>query len=601
VLAPLRLTVEEQLARILASEVFSRSERMSRFLRYVVRQALEDSPQSLKEFTIGCEVFDRNGDYDPRYDPVVRVEARRLRAKLAEYYETAGRDDPIVIEIPKGGYAVHLHERAQKPSATVTPRRRWRIAMPRFTLILIGTLAVAAAATVVSKKIGLRNTPINSIAVLPFVDMSPARNQEHFCEGIAEELMRTLPRLPGVRLASRAAAFQFKGKNVDTWEVGRKLNVSAVVEGTVRTEGERMRISVELVRVADNTQLWSKIYERPQEDTLSLQHEIARAVTNSIAASLGPEMRRAVTKTQSESMEARDLYWRGRQHHWAWDNMKAIEMFRQALAHDPGYALAHTGLADASSAMQMDERLPGTPDFTVAIAAANRALEIDPLLVEAHLSLAVIRAWQFDWSGTEAEFQEALRIDPNHSEAHGEYALNDLVPMRRLDDAIRESERCVELAPKSTFGRQRHGRILLYARKYDRAIAESQRALDIDPKARWPRREMAKAYIATGRFQDAVEIVRGEPILTTIAYGCSGQKALAAQWHRRALATSPGPVNRALMLAALGHREEALKLLERDSTRRSAMFITLAADPQADVLRTDPRFQIVMKIAGMAK
>jgi serine/threonine-protein kinase len=601
VLAPFRLAVEEELARILASEVFSRSERMSRFLRYVVGQALEDTPQSLKEFTIGCEVFDRDGDYDPRYDPVVRVEARRLRAKLAEYYDTVGRDDPILIEIPKGGYAVHLHERAQKPAATMPQRRRWSIGMPRLTLMLIGALAVAAAATVVSKKIGLRNTSIDSIAVLPFVDMSPARDQDLFCQGIAEELMRTLPRLPGVRLASRAAAFQFKGKNVDTREVGRMLNVSAVVEGSVRTEGERMRISVEFVRVADNTQLWSKIYERPQQDTLSLQHEIARAVTNSIAASLGPEMRRAVTKTQSESMEARDLYWGGRQHHWHWDNMKAIEMFRQALAHDPGYALAHTGLADAYSALQMDERLPGKPDFTDAIAEANRALEIDPQLVEAHLSLAIIRMRQFDWTGTQAEFQEALRIDPNHAEAHGEYALNYLVPMRRLDEAVRESERCVELAPKSTFGRQRHGRIFLYARKYDRAIAESQIALEIDPKAPWPRREMAKAYIATGRFQDAVEVVRGEPILTTIAYGYSDQKELAAQWHRRALATSPGPVNRVLMLAALGYRDEALELLERESTKRSANFSTLAVDPQADVLRPDPRFQIVMKIAGMAK
>jgi TolB-like protein/Tfp pilus assembly protein PilF len=599
VLAPFRLAVEEELARILASEVFVRSERMSRFLRYVVGQALEDTPQSLKEFTIGCEVFDRDGDYDPRYDPVVRVEARRLRAKLAEYYDTVGRDDPILIEIPKGGYAVHVHERAQKPAATMPQRSRWSIAMPRLTLILIGALAVAAATTIVSKR--FRGITIDSIAVLPFVDMSAERDQEQFCDGVAEELMRTLPRLPGVRLASRAAAFQFKGKSVDTREVGRMLNVSAVVEGTVRTERDRMRISVEFVRVADNTQLWGKIYERPQQDTLSLQHEIARAVTNSIAASLGPEMRRAVTQTQSESMEARDLYWSARQHHWRWDNMKAIEMFRQALAHDPGYALAHTGLADAYSALQMDERLPVKPDFTDAIAEANRALEIDPQLVEAHLSLAIIRMRQFDWSGTQAEFQEALRIDPNHAEAHGEYALNYLVPMRRLDEAVRESERCVELAPESTFGRQRHGRILLYSRKYDRAIAESQIALDIDPKAPWPRREMAKAYIATGRFQDAVEVVRGEPILTTIAYGYSGHKALAAQWHRRALATSPGPVNRVLMLAALGHRDEALELLERESTKRSAIFSTLAADPQADILRTDPRFQILMKTAGMAK
>ena len=238
-----------ELQKILGSSVFTRARRLREFLAYIVRETSEGRAGQLKEYALGVSVFGRLQSFDPRIDPIVRVDAGRLRARLKEYYRQEGRHDPLYIECVKGSYVPVFRRRDRSPvvSERNGPQRREHRTGP-------------------------------AIAVLPFRDFSPGQDQEYFCEGIAEELICALSRLDGLLVASRTSSFAFKGRNGDIRQIGKKLNVTAVLEGSVRKEGLRVRIAVQLIDVADGFKVWSEIYERNGSDVLSIQQEISNSI-----------------------------------------------------------------------------------------------------------------------------------------------------------------------------------------------------------------------------------------------------------------------------------------------------------------------------------
>jgi Predicted integral membrane protein len=252
--------VRAQCEKMLASDLFSRSERMSRFLRFTVEQSLAGNAANLKEYLIGVEVFDKPETLDPRLDPIVRVEAGRLRAKLREYYDTEGREDPILIHFPPRSY-VPSFERRNIPALEPLPRVNVR-------------------------KASDPGSP-PAIAVLPFTDMSRSRDQEYFCDGLTEEIICTLSKLNPLRVVSRTSSFQFKGKADDIRHIGEQLNVNTVLEGSVRRDEKKVRITVQLVDTSDGYHVWSETFDRViEDDILGLQHEISLAVAARLKESL---------------------------------------------------------------------------------------------------------------------------------------------------------------------------------------------------------------------------------------------------------------------------------------------------------------------------
>jgi adenylate cyclase len=250
-------SVRSQLHKILESETFARSERLRRFLRLTVSEVLEGRGRQLKEYFIGLEVFDRQKDYDPRIDPIVRVEAHRLRARLDDYYRTEGLEDPIVINLPKGSYAPVFRERE----------------------------AEASTAEGTSPQISYPED-WGSIAVLPFANLSRWKNLEFLCCGIADELIRALAKVEGLRVVSRTSATQSRGTGYDFREIGRQLNVAMVLDGSVQRAGKRLRVMVQLTNAADGRHLWSERYDGEMQDVFAIQDQISQAIANNLLVNL---------------------------------------------------------------------------------------------------------------------------------------------------------------------------------------------------------------------------------------------------------------------------------------------------------------------------
>jgi serine/threonine-protein kinase len=278
--------IRAELARVVGSPGFVSAGRLAPFLTFVVERALAGEPA--KESVVGVEVFGRPADYDPRLDPIVRVEARRLRSRLAEYYAGPGAGDPLVIELPKGAYTPTFKTRTEvAPAETAVPlpgaavgwARRWPWAL---------AAAVALGLVILGAVWATRRTPLSppSVAVLPFVNLSHEASNDYFSEGLTEEIIDRLARVRGLRVVARSSSFRFKGSAQDLREVGRALDATAVVEGSVRRAGDRLRVTAQLVNAADGFHLWSQSYARKASDVFAIQDEVARAIANALRVEL---------------------------------------------------------------------------------------------------------------------------------------------------------------------------------------------------------------------------------------------------------------------------------------------------------------------------
>src|SRR6266853_3730169 len=437
-------SIRAALDKILASPGFANADRLSRFIRYVVQETLDGQTDKLKESLLGIDVFGRKPTYDPRVDAVVRTEAVKLRARLRDYYESEGREDEVVIDLPKGGYipAFRIREKLPEPVATPAEEVVEKPAPPDWRPVLAGALIVAVLAATIyfamrgrgSSSADSRAVEPSSIAVLPFADLSPEKDQEYFCDGMTEEIIDALSKIGGIRVVARTSTFSFKGKQQDIREIGKKLNVAAVLEGSVRKDGNRLRVTAQLNSVADGYHLWSETYERELKDVFAVQDEISRSIVDTLQVKLARGRTSPLVKPP-EDLAAYDLYLQGRYHWSRWRTEgaeKSTHYFEQAIARDPKYAAAWAGLADSYAWLGFFGALPPSPVMPKAREAAQRALALDDSLAAAHTSLAYVKTlYEFDWAGAEREFRRAIELNPGFAEAHFGYGITWFAPMGR--------------------------------------------------------------------------------------------------------------------------------------------------------------------------
>jgi adenylate cyclase len=333
--------VRGQLEKVLSSPQFARADRSRRFVQYVVEQVLAGNGEQLKETVIGAAVFKRPADYDPRNDSIVRMEAGKLRVRLKEHYLGAGKADPILIDLPKGSYVPALLQVQSNGAVPVVATARSR----RLWLVLAATLASVLLAAILWK---LRPAPISSIAVLPLVNLSPDPDTEYFGDGLSEEIIHLLANTEGLSVISQTSSFALKSKGLNVRQIGAQLKVGAVVEGSVRKEGSRMRITAQLIPASDDRHLWSGEFERDVKDAFTVQTEIADEIVHRLQPRLQARPLHATRRPPDP--EAYQLYLQGRYflNKWSLEGArKSVTYLERAAAKDPNFAPIYASLSHA--------------------------------------------------------------------------------------------------------------------------------------------------------------------------------------------------------------------------------------------------------------
>lgn len=600
------------LERVLSSPGFVEAGRLGPFLRYLVEQTLAGDTSGLKESVLGVEVFQRPADYDPRIDPIVRVEARRLRGRLEEYYKGPGAADPVRIELPKGAY-VPVFVTAEDPSRPPRKPRRYRAGW--FAAALTGAALLAAGGWWYSRSPATHVPSNPSLAVFPFVNLSQDPENEYFSDGLTEELIDAIARVEGFRVAARSLTFQYKGKPVDVREVGRQLNVTNILEGSVRRSGDRLRVTTQLINVADGYQLWSHTYERQEKDVFAVQEEIASAVVNALRLELRGPQKQLFERRYTENLQAYNLYLKARfqiNRFSAEGVRKAAEHLEQALALDAGYAPAHALLAIVHSLEGYYGIGPAAQAWSEAKDHARKAIELDPSLSDAHAALCFALGFHdWNWKECEQEGLRAIELNPASSDAHSLYATACLLPMARLEEANREFRRALDLDPLSVFGNYAYAFSLLADGQPDAAVSQYQKTLELKPENPdvWWDLGMALGYAgrheeADKYFRKSVELrgIPAEDRQGPIEFFLTGRKEEARREARRWLAHPGGwsepKMNIARHFAMAGEKEAALRLLEEAVRAREPQAFWIKVDPRLANLRGDPRYEALVRKAG---
>ena len=612
--------VGKELDKILSSAIFRDAEGLRRFLRYTVEHTLHGEGGQLKEYRLGVEVFDRDSSFDPRLDPVVRMAARRLRSKLNDYYETEGIQDPICIAVPKGGYAAAFSRRTSKelPVAVVELSQRAKYSW----LAGIGlVLLFAAVIGTVTYWIRARqsqtaaSTQHPSLAVLPLLNLTGNPDNEYLCDGVTDELTSALSKLPGVRVVARTSAFKFKNKPEDVRSIGEQLNVASVLEGSLQKSGDRLRITVQLIRAADGSHVWSQTYDRESRDAFAVEDEITQTIAATLRVRLG-QAGQPVEGPRRIDAEARELNLRGR--YWMNrrtppDLWKAVGYFNQALEKDPAYAQAYLGLAEAYSTLGANDQASPREVLPKARAAAQQALRWDESSGESHAVFAWI-TFLDGWNSrlAEQEFRRALQLSPNYSAAHQWYGLT-LMLKQRFDESVREFSLAQNLDPLSLILSADKGVAYYYSGQQDKAINEAHQILAHDADFADAHLLLGMALERQGQFRIAVREIRrylevsGEDpdalMKLGVAYAHAGDRARALQMiteMRTPTASKYVPFYYiADVYAALGDKEAAFEWLDRALDQHSNSCLLLAIDPAFEKLRSDPRFQEAARKVGL--
>ena len=473
---------------------------------------------------------------------------------------------------------------------------------------LLDGLQNAAASTIRA----LSPPEVPSIAVLPFANMSADPEQEHFCDGLTEELIDALAQLEGLRVVARTSAFQFRGKGHDLREVGEKLRVKTVLEGSVRRAGNRLRINAQLINAEDGYHLWSKRYDRTMDDVFAVQDEIARTVVERLKVKLLGASHAPVIRLPTDNLEAYNLYLKGQhllQRFTKTHVAKAVECFTQALALDPRYARAYAGMARARVvAAAMGQSAPREV-MPQAKEAARKALAIDDSIGTAHAALGSVLLWyDWDWSEAERAYRRALVLNPADALTRCEFA-NLLATLGRVDPSLAEARRAVEIDPVSARCGYGLASALLCAGQFEAAREHARKTLDLDPgypPASWM---LAIAAGGMGAPQDAVAILRqvrpsdrSDPPAEALlgwAYGLAGQReeALAILDDLKQLRGRRyvSPVFLAMICVGLGDQDQVLRWLGQGYEERDPQLLSIKRWPQYVPLRSDPRFQALLR------
>jgi len=530
----------------------------------------------------------------------------------AQRYQRAGEVKAALEAIGTGASTAHLAAApALKKHAVV-----WRNAMfgSAGVLALAALLVAFNVGGLRERLLGHAGPPrIESLAVLPFENLSSDKEQDYFSDGMTDELIGQLQRLGGLkRVSPRSSVMRFKGSHKSLQEIAADLKVDALITGAVLKSGNRIRINVQLISPATEEQLWSFRDEREIRDVLILQNEVTRAIASEIRLKLTTEEQARLASKPPVKPEAYEAYRKGRYH---WDKrteegtLKAVEQFEQAIKFEPGYALAYAGLANSYNIFPLYAAVAPKDAFPKAKAAATKALEIDATLAEAHTALAWAKlVYDWDWTEAKREFKQALELDPNYELAHFWYGLQ-LTWGGESDQGLAELKRAQELDPVSLNIGTFIGVNYYLSRQYDSAIVQLKIVRDLDRNVRFPHVWLGLTYVQKGLYQQGISEIdydvksSGQRSIALgrlgYAYAKSGQRkpslAVLEQLNDLAKQKYVPAVDFAIVHLGLRENEQALSWLQKGYEERATEMLFIKVDPRFDPLRSDPRFQALLQ------
>jgi eukaryotic-like serine/threonine-protein kinase len=499
----------------------------------------------------------------------------------------------------------------------------WRKVLTTAALALAALLALGVTFTGLNIN-GMRDRltgrvrlpQIRSLAVLPLENHSRDPEQDYFADGVTDELITELAKISALRVISRTSVMRYKNTNRPLPEIGQTLHVDAVVEGSVQRVGDHVKITARLVQASADQELWARSYDQDPRDILTLQSEVARAIANEVQIKLTPQEQAQLYRTRAVNPEAHEAYLAGR---FYWNKRtaqgveKSVVYLKQAIAKDPGYALAYAALADSYHPLPELTLVPVGEAFPRARTAALKALEMDDSLAEAHSALANIKEdYDWDWKGTEAEYKRAIELGPGQVLAHAWYS-NLLLELGRFAEALGEAKTAQQLDPLSVFANDNLCAILNYAGEYDHANEQCRKALDIDPMSHQAHRHLAQVYTQRRLYADAVSELKkaiqlsngGAEASAELGYvfGVLGKKEDARQILRELQDSSRGdvsPYRLAIVYMGLGEKDKALESLRQAVDHRSPGVVHLKISPVFQELQPDQRFQELLAYMGLS-
>jgi len=573
--------VRLQLNRILASKTFSQVDRLKRFVGFIVDETVAGRGGDLKEYVIGVQVFGKEPSFDPRTDPIVRVQARRLRTRLARYYLDEGNSDEVIVDLPKGGYAPVFRTREGAPAAKRS-----------------------LTATLVRR---------NTVAVMPLADYSAGASLDYFCRGLREEIIHALTSLKALRVLAIESS-----EPVEADAASVRPDAALLITGGVRSARDQLRVTTHLVDGASGFYLWSESFDVPHADPVAGQEIIAKRIAEKLAPEVFDAEAVPGSRRQSDNLAARNLYLQGRYHlnqRTEEGLHKAVDFFEKAIVEDTQFSLAHSGLADAYGLLAHYGVLGPADVWAKAASNAASAVMLDGHSAEAHTSLAHVRATQdWDWAGAESEFLRAIQLNPRYPTGRHWYAMSCLVPMGRLDEALEQILLAQSLDPVSSIIARDVAVIQCYRRDFEAALEQCDHTIELNP-------HFAAAYLTLGLIQEQRKDFDESAAAFRRAVDLAPQSMRMQSALARTLALS-GKLDRArdtlrtledlsaaryvspfefvTMSFAVGDTEAGFRWLAKASDDRCFELLALKVDPRFDGLRDDFRLAAVAQRIGLA-
>jgi TolB-like protein/DNA-binding winged helix-turn-helix (wHTH) protein/Flp pilus assembly protein TadD len=560
---------------------------------------------------------------NPRYIETLPKRGYRFIAEVS-MGDSDGHTDSLVTVSPESPPRTPAYSdlnpapqslRLQAATDVTAPKRRWwkarRIAFATALILGLSILAVFLTLFWVRRPTGIR-----SLAVLPLDNFSGDASQDYFADGMTDELITDLAQIRALRVVSRTSVMMYKGTRKPLTQIARELNVDAVVEGSVFRSDDQVRITAQLIQVPADKHLWAQSYQGNVRDTLTVQNQVARAIAEEIRIKVTPREQATLKSAKIIDPEAYEAYLKGR---YSWnrrtaDGLKnAVDYFNQAIAKDPNYAVAYSGLADTYALLGdwQYSVMPAKEAMPLALAAARKALELDDSLGEARASLAFcLEGFTWDFAGADREFQRAVELSPGYATAHHWYAWH-LSLMGRNKEAIAEMEKAVNLDPVSPIVNADLAELLLIAHLPDESIQQSRKTIAMNPGFAFAHNQLAQAYIekqmfgeAIAELEQAIRLAGDSPIFVANlarAYAGSNRKAEATallnDLKKRSDPGSPLIAEIAMIYTSLGEKDQAISWLEKGYEARFNPGVL--ERPSFDALRSDPRFQDLLHRIGL--
>ncbi len=606
----------EAITRRKAFEGKDAVESLNKIIREPVAPLVEfnpDAPVDLQRIVRRCLAKDADERYQTIKDVAIELKEIRREMSAAGVHTTVpppkGEPENVSTDrvggaqgggLPSSQAVDSMATRESSAEYIVSGIKQHKVAAISFAVVLAGVIVALAfyfhpRAT---------EAAIESIAVVPFVNQSNDPASDWVSDGLTETIINSLTQLPNLKVIARSSVFRYKGKENDPLAIGKELGVRAVLTGRVIQRGDSLNISVELLDVRDNKQLWGDQYSRKVSDLLSVQRDIAREITSNLRPKISGTEERLAARQTTQSSDAYQLYLKGR-YYWnkftPADQDRSIDYFKQAIEKDPVYALAYVGLCDAYGASSTNGWIPSYEGYPKAMAAARKALELDENLAEAHTSYGALNMfYNLDWSTAEREYQRAIELNPNYPLSYELYSYL-LTAMRRPDDAVNMAKRGLETDPLSVVLSDDISSAYYFGGRYDESISQIKKSLEIEPNRSEAHVGLGSTYLQKGMYSEAIkeyetaigEVGRipGALALLGYAYAVHGRKAEALKLlDELSRQKYVSPYDLAIIYTGLGQKDDAIIQLNKAYEERAGWIIYLRVEPLFEPLRHDPRF-----------